>query len=423
LVALPAAAFDDDDRMGFEADFSWLAERGAVTGCAADRVCPQRAITRIEAAKMTALLGQHFGRWDVPDYDTSRFTDLDDVWDGNVGRYPETLAEASVVAGCGADRFCPNRLLTRGEASVFLVRAFGLVAPESWASPYEDTSGTFYADAARIAAAHGLWPLRDGTGHLRGNNPITRAEFARALARAGGATLCTSDPFSADRIRSVDGVRVTAYAWDERTGCHYWLYPDRRQSTASVFKVMVMAGTLHEAQEAGRGPTGWEVSQMEPMITESANAPVRTLWSSFGGAPWFAEQARLFGLDQTVTVGDYERGWGATKTSAADQVYLLRQVILGHGGLLEPAHRRWALEFMSSVVPEQRWGVGTAPPPGATVFQKNGFAGVTANSVGVVRRSDGSHYVMAVLTTGWSHWTAGVPTVDRVSGWIHAALG
>lgn len=425
LVAfpLPAAAFSDDDRLSFEAEFEWLAARGAVAGCGPDQVCPQRPVTRIEAAKMTALLGADLGRWTVAESDESRFTDLHAVWDGTVGRFAEALAEHAVISGCGSDRFCPYRDLTRGEATVILVRAFGLAAGTGWANPYGDTLGTSYEEAARVASAHGLWPLRDGTGVLAGANPITRAEFARALVRASGARLCTANPFTPDRIRSVDGRRVTAYVWDERTGCHYWLYPDRRQSTASVFKVMVMAGTLLEAEQAGRGPTGWEVAQMEPMITESANAPVRALWSSFGGAPWFAEQAQTFGLDQTVTVGDHETGWGATKTSAADQVHLLRQVILGHGGLLGPAHRRWVLELMSSVVPDQRWGVGTAPPPGSTVFQKNGFAGVTANSVGVVRRADGTHYVMAVLTTGWSHWTAGVPTVDRVAGWVHGVLG
>jgi beta-lactamase class A len=77
---------------------------------------------------------------------------------------------------------------------------------------------------------------------------------------------------------------------------------------------------------------------------------------------------------------------------------------------------------MSGVIPDQTWGVGTAAPAGSTVFQKNGFAGVTANSVGVVRRADGTRYVMAVLTTGWSHWTSGVPAVDAIAGWVHGAL-
>jgi len=431
VVAFPLPAvsaeqqFTDDDRLSREAEFTWLAERGAVTGCAADRrICPHRPVTRLEAAKMIALAGVAEDRWIVGDAVDPAFADLESTWGGEGRRYVDLLAAEAVVSGCAADRFCPHRDLTRGEATAMLVSAFDLTAPPEWPVPYDDVFGSFYAEAARVASFHTLWPLRSGS--LAGGNPITRAEFATALVHATGTRLCTADPFSFTRIDSLTrrypSQRFTAYAWDERDGCHYWMNASNRQSTASVFKVMVMAGTLREAQLAGRGPTVWEMSQMQPMIQQSTNPPVRALWSSFGGAPWFAEQARLFGLVQTTTVGDDETGWGATKTSAADQVHLLRQLILGHGGLLDGPHRAVAEELMSGVIPDQTWGVGTAAPAGSTVFQKNGFAGVTANSVGVVRRADGTRYVMAVLTTGWSHWTSGVPAVDAIAGWAHGAL-
>lgn len=428
ILALPLTAraeFVDDDRIPWEAEFTWLADRDAVDGCGPTIVCPQRPITRLEAAKMLALAGSAEGRWEILAPSDTPFDDVAAVWSGTGVPFVDLLVSVGSVSGCAEGRFCPYRNLSRGEATAMLVRSFGLTAPASWSSSFGDVGGTFYADEARVAAYHDLWPMRSES--LRGSNPITRAEFAIALVRAAGARLCTSNPFTPERVAALaadyPSQRFTAYAWDDRTGCHYSMHPDRRQSTASVFKVMVMAGTLFEAQSAGRGPTGWEMSQMTPMITESANAPVRALWLSFGGAPWFAEQAQLFGLTQTVTVGDFERGWGATKTSAADQVYLLRQVILGHGGLLSEAHRRWAHELMSSVVPDQRWGVGTAAPLGSSVFQKNGFAGVTANSVGVVRRADGTHYVMAALTTGWPQWSDGIPAVDRIAGWVHGSIG
>jgi beta-lactamase class A len=57
------------------------------------------------------------------------------------------------------------------------------------------------------------------------------------------------------------------------------------------------------------------------------------------------------------------------------------------------------------------------------VAQKNGFAGHITNSVGFVRRPDGSEgYVVVVLSNGWSTWTRGVPTVEEISGWISSAL-
>jgi hypothetical protein len=57
-----------------------------------------------------------------------------------------------------------------------------------------------------------------------------------------------------------------------------------------VFKVMAMVRTLLEAQTDDRSVTSWERSQLEPMITESANSPVRALWSWFGGRPGFGSR-------------------------------------------------------------------------------------------------------------------------------------
>ncbi|HUO45612.1 MAG TPA: serine hydrolase [Acidimicrobiia bacterium] len=251
----------------------------------------------------------------------------------------------------------------------------------------------------------------------------TIVAFVGMLAAGPG---CPPDPFTPERMATLDsqypGQAFTAYAWDEVTGCTYSMNPDNRQPTASVFKVMVMAGTLLEAQEDGRQLTANERNQITPMISVSANNPVRSLWSRFGGAPWYSRQADIFGLDETSTVGDYGSGWGRTRTSARDQVALLRQVLFGQFGPLDVNSRAEAWGFMTAIDPNQRWGLSTAAPPGSIVAQKNGFAGVTANSVGGVVRSDGSSYAMAVLTTGWSNWTRGVEAVDLIASWIHETL-
>jgi beta-lactamase class A len=224
--------------------------------------------------------------------------------------------------------------------------------------------------------------------------------------------------------RDYPSQRITAHVYDTRTGCSYSLNPGNRQNPASVFKVMVMAGTLLEAQAAGRPVSDWEMAQMVPMITESTNTEVRNLWNHFGGSPWFQEQANTFGLSQTTVIGD-EPGssWGNTQTSARDQVNLLRQVLLGHFGPLEADYRAVALELMTSVVPTQTWGVTAGVPSGWTVAQKNGFAGVTTNSVGWVDEPGPSEgYVVAILTRGWSSWEAGVGPVERISRIVAEAL-
>ena len=194
---------------------------------------------------------------------------------------------------------------------------------------------------------------------------------------------------------------------------------EARQATASVFKVMVMAGTLYEAQLNGRSVSEWELSQLTSMITESADDPVRALWRHFGGSPWFSRQAGLFGMEETMPVGDTESVWGRTTTSARDQTDLLRQVLLGHSGPIAAPYRELAWSLMTSVVPSQTWGITTGVPEGWVVAQKNGFAGGVANSVGFVQHPEGAGgYVIAVLTSGWPRWAAGVPTVNEISGWV-----
>jgi beta-lactamase class A len=186
---------------------------------------------------------------------------------------------------------------------------------------------------------------------------------------------------------------------------------------------MVMAGTLLEAQVDDRALTSWERSQLEPMITESANSPVRALWHSFGGSPWFRRQADNFGLDQTNPVGDTQGVWGRTTTSAKDQGDLIRQVLLGDWGPLEDAYREEAWDLMTSIVSSQSWGITAGVPSEWTVGQKNGFAGHIANSVGFVQAPGSDEgYVIVVLTNGWSIWENGVPVVEEIAGWVSSEL-
>jgi beta-lactamase class A len=158
------------------------------------------------------------------------------------------------------------------------------------------------------------------------------------------------------------------------------------------------------------------MGQLTPMITESANDPVRALWNHFGASPWFREQGQVFGLSQTNITADGGSSWGRTTTSARDQVQLLRQVLLGQSGPLNAASRAIAYDLMTSVVPSQTWGVTAGVPSGWTVAQKNGFAGIVINSVGWVDEPGSSQgYVVAILSQGWSTHAAGIAAVERVN--------
>jgi hypothetical protein len=425
-------AFTDDDGHPGEPYIEWLAQRGVVEGCnppANTRFCPDRILNRAEAAKIVVGVGLR-GAGFPPISDTlpDRFVDDDEIWAGTASRLANYLAHLGVIDGCDPPvnrRFCPTEPLKRGQVAKILVGAFQLTSPDSFVSPWVDTAGRFYDRSARIAAYHDMWDF--SAARFAGNTPVSRAEFARAIVAALGVDLCPEDPFSAAKSQSLKrrfpGQSFTAYVYDTRSGCAYWMNPEARPRTASVFKVMVMAGTLLEAQSEGRAVTSWERRQLVPMITESANDPVRALWNHFGGSPWFRQQAQLFDLTQTRPVGDTESGWGRTTTSAKDQGDLIRQVILGDRGVFEDTYRDYAWSLMTSVVASQTWGITQGVPPGWVVGQKNGFAGGVANSVGFVRHPDGANgYVVVVLTNGWSTWNQGVPTVNEIAGWVSQAL-
>ena len=432
-AALPAAAsFVDDDGRPAERALEWLADRGAIHGCdppANRSSCPDRPLTRAEAAKILVTLADREGYLaDIPADTRDRFTDDDTIWQGAAAGYIDRLAAAGVVHGCDPPhnrRFCPQDTLQRGQIVKMVVRLFDLEAPESYRAPWTDTAGQFFEEEARAAAFVGI--VDTSAARFDGYRSVTRAEFARMVVAVFEPDLCSDDPFTAGRVerihRAHPGIDFTAYAYDLRTGCAYAMNPGSRQQSASVFKVMVMAGTFLEAQRDRRPLTSGERALLRAMITVSADAPVRKLWRRFGGSPWFARQAENFGLRETTVVGDSHGIWGRTRTSAFDQAKLLRQVLLGDGGVVEARHRQEAYDLMTSVVPSQRWGVSARVPPGWVVALKNGFAGQITNSVGVVYDPSGEPaYVAAILTFGWPSWEEGVTAVEEIGGWISGSL-
>lgn len=431
-VALADGRFADDDGHPGELALEWLADRDVVHGCNPPRnteSCPGAVLTRAQAAKILVLLARAEGYLDgIRPGGVDHFRDDDEVWGGAAEPFIDHLADLRIVHGCdppGNRLFCPGEPLLRGQITKMIVGTFELAAPADFVSPWTDTAGEYFHEAARVAAYHGLFDTSGGV--FDGYSEVTRAEFARAVVRLFEPDLCRDRPFTEGRLAGLrsdhPGVEFTAYVYDVASRCAHAMAADSRQQLASVFKVMVLGGTLAEAENDGRSLSRSEMDLLEAMITESANQPVRDLWRSFGGAPWFREQAERFGLADTDVVGDYEQVWGRTTSSARDQADLLRQVLLGHGGELTDASRSVAFELMTSVVAAQSWGVSAGVPAEWTVALKNGFAAATTNSVGVVYDESGEPvYVAAILTYGWDTWQQGVATVEEIGTWVSRSL-
>ncbi|OMI41415.1 serine hydrolase [Streptomyces sparsogenes] len=204
--------------------------------------------------------------------------------------------------------------------------------------------------------------------------------------------------------------------------------------TASIVKVDILAALLLRAQDAGRELTAQERSHAAVMIERSDNDAATTLWREIGGAEGLHAANERLGL--TDTYGDASGRWGLTRTTAADQLTLLRQVFTegphvftegqaGGEATLGERSRAYIRRLMGQVVPEQAWGVSAAADDPALTRLKNGWLPRTAtglwdvNSIGQVT-AKGRTYLVAVLSDGHPDKDSGVALVERAA---RAALG
>jgi hypothetical protein len=101
-----------------------LARRGVVNGCAPARFCPERDVTRAEAAVF--VLRTLDPELMPPLCATPLFEDV--PASSPFCPWIEELARRGVVNGCAAGRFCPGAPVLREQMAVVLTQAFGLSA-------------------------------------------------------------------------------------------------------------------------------------------------------------------------------------------------------------------------------------------------------------------------------------------------------
>jgi hypothetical protein len=91
------------------------------------------------------------------------------------------LAAAGITSGCGADEFCPDGLVSRGQMASFLSRVLGL--PEADADYFADDEGSSHEAAINRLAAAGL---TEGCGPAAfcPDDPVTRGQLVTFLNRA-----------------------------------------------------------------------------------------------------------------------------------------------------------------------------------------------------------------------------------------------
>jgi glucose/arabinose dehydrogenase len=127
-LTLPATNTDyfiDDNGHVLEGAINRIAEARITEGCNPpmnDRFCPDRNLTRAEAAAFLARA------LNLPPATADYFVDDEgDILEGAINR----IAEAGITVGCNPptnDRYCPRRVLTRAEMATMLTRALHLTS-------------------------------------------------------------------------------------------------------------------------------------------------------------------------------------------------------------------------------------------------------------------------------------------------------
>jgi beta-lactamase class A len=240
------------------------------------------------------------------------------------------------------------------------------------------------------------------------------------------ASTAANDPFAGTALRSWLAGRqgeITAAVYDIETGQEYLLNPQDTEKTASTIKVDILATALHLAQLQHRPLPANEAAAAVPMITQSDNDAAEDLYDDIGG--WNAIGPFDAAIGMTHTTPNDQGYFGETYTSAADQITLLKQVMLP-GGELSAASRTYEYELMRHVISSQRWGITGGVPASATVAIKNGWlpetSGWHVNSIGRVE-GDGRDYLIAVYTSFDSSWAYGIDTIEHIAAAAWQAMG
>ncbi|MBT2228505.1 serine hydrolase [Nonomuraea sp. NEAU-A123] len=210
--------------------------------------------------------------------------------------------------------------------------------------------------------------------------------------------------------------RTAVSVQDLTTGVRYAFHEERSFMLASVAKVDILLALLLRAQREHRQLDAHERALADRMIRFSDNECAHDLYVAIGGQAGLTRTLHRLGVRDTRP--GTGRFWGSTRSNPSDQVKVLG-VLTDPDGPVSAANRRYALGLMSSVTPNQAWGVSAA---GGQVALKNGWLPAeahgglwTINSVGRLLVAD-HELLIAVLSERSPDMPTGIATVERVAG-------
>lgn len=263
--------------------------------------------------------------------------------------------------------------------------------------------------ALAVLCAAGLYVRARGDGLV-----LTRLGHS---GRAGRDTGLDADLAAAVGGLAPDGAGVSVAVLDTATGEGGSYGGESDYDTASVVRVDILAALLLRAQDARRGLTAQESGYATAMVARDDGGATTALWHGIGGAAGLDAANARFGL--TATRSAAGGLWQLTRTTAADQLALLR-VVFGENSVLTAGSQRCARGLLARRNADERWGVpAAADSPSASTadsgrLQRPSTRRWDVDSIGEVR-SAGHNLLIAVLSSGNASAQAGVTLVENAA--------
>ena len=218
--------------------------------------------------------------------------------------------------------------------------------------------------------------------------PITTAATTPARTSSAATSTAATSSTLTGLIAQAPSGGVSISAVNTVTGRKITLGAGRGMLEASVSKIALLEILLLERQRQGRLLTDDEDDQLTQMIEHSSNDAANDVFDLAGGHDTVVAEQVPLGLDTSITVYGPGNLWGLTTSSAAQQIILLRNLV-DDDSPLNAKSREYAMDLLTHVESDQRWGVPVAADPGSTYAVKNGWLAV-----------DGDHGLWAVNTDG-----------------------
>ncbi|GCF06776.1 hypothetical protein KDI_03400 [Dictyobacter arantiisoli] len=250
-----------------------------------------------------------------------------------------------------------------------------------------------------------------------GIGSLSMSVIAHANSRQISATNASTGfdalaPDIASNLASHGG-NVGAVVYDINRQQYYSYNGSNAYIMASSMKVPIMLTFLHSMEQQGREPNANELSLLTTMIENSNNDSATALYNEIGHGAAIANYLQSIGV-AGFTPND--NAWGYSTMTPQGMVDLLTR--LQNGSAVNANHRTLALNLMSSVESDQRFGVGDTTPAGTSVAMKNGWVPGpdnlwAVNTSGIVNRGNQS-YIVSVYTQENPSMAAGQSILEQV---------